>query len=47
MSADAAGVDVATIAQEWADSHDGQSIGEATDLGSLELIRDDLRGRVS
>lgn len=46
-AADAARVDVATIAQEWAEAHDGQPIKDATDLGALELIRDDLRGRVS
>lgn len=46
-AADAAGVDVATIATEWAESHDGEHIKDATDLGALELIRDDLRGRAS
>ena len=46
-AADAAGVDVATIATEWAESHDGQHIKDATDLGALELIRDDLRGRTA
>ena len=46
-AAEAAGVDLATIAAEWAESHDGQSIREASDLGGLELVRDDLRGRAS
>lgn len=44
-AADNAGVDVATIAQEWAESHGGQDIRQASDIGALELIRDDLRGR--
>lgn len=46
-AADAAKVDLATIAAEWAESHDGQPIKDATDLGGLELVRDDLRGRAS
>ncbi len=46
-AADAAQVDIATIAQEWADMHDGQAIREATDVGSLELIRDDLHAKVA
>ena len=46
-AADAAGVDVATIGTEWAESHDGQHIKDATDLGALELIRDDLRERTA
>lgn len=44
-AAEAAGVDLATVAAEWAESHEGQAIGEATDIGGLELLRDDLRGR--
>ena len=44
-AADNAGVDVATIAQEWAESHGGQAIGSATDVGGLELVRDTLRGQ--
>lgn len=46
-AAETAKVDLATIAAEWAESHEGQSIKDATDLGALELIRDDLRGRAS
>jgi hypothetical protein len=46
-AAEAAGVDLATVAAEWAESHDGQRIADATDIGSLELVRDDLRGRAS
>lgn len=46
-AAEAAGVDLATVAAEWAESHDGQAIREATDIGGLELLRDDLRGRAS
>lgn len=46
-AAEAAGVDLATIAKDWAESHDGQPIKEATDLGGLELLRDDLQGRAS
>lgn len=46
-AAEAAGVDLATVAAEWAESHEGQAIGEATDIGGLELLRDDLRGRAS
>lgn len=42
-----AGVELSTIASEWADSHGGQSIAEATDIGGLELVRDDLIGRAS
>lgn len=33
------------IAAEWAESHNGQAIGETTDFGGLELLRDDLRAR--
>lgn len=44
-AAEAASVDLATIAADWAESHDGQDIRQATDLGALELVRDDLRGR--
>lgn len=47
QAAEAAGVDLAAVAAEWAESHDGQAIGEATDTGGLELLRDDLRGRAS
>jgi hypothetical protein len=44
-AAEAAGVDLSTVAEEWAASHDGQQIREATDVGGLELLRDDLRAR--
>jgi hypothetical protein len=47
QAAEAAGVDLATVAAEWAESHDGQPIKDATDVGGLELLRDDLRGRAS
>jgi nucleotide-binding universal stress UspA family protein len=46
-AAERAGVDLATVAAEWAETHEGQPIGEATDLGGLELLADDLRGRAS
>lgn len=38
-------VDLSVIATEWAESHGGQSIAEATDMGGLELLADDLRAR--
>lgn len=44
-AADAAGVTRQAVADEWAASHDGQPISEATDLGGLELLRDDLTTR--
>lgn len=34
------------IAEEWAASHDGEHISAATDLGGLELLRDDLLARI-
>jgi hypothetical protein len=43
----AAGVDLGVVSHEWAESHDGQYIAEATDLGGLELLRDDLRTRAA
>jgi hypothetical protein len=46
-AADAAGVDRKTVSDEWGASHDGQFIGEATDLGGLELLRDDLNVRAN
>lgn len=46
VAADRAGVSREDIARQWADSHDGQHIKDATDLGALELIRDDLVARV-
>ena len=47
QAADAKGIDLATVAQEWKDSHDGQDIRQATDVGGLELLRDDLRSRAA
>lgn len=46
-AAEAASVDLATIAKDWAESHDGQPIKEATDLGGLELLLHDVQGRAS
>ena len=46
-AAAAAKVDPSTVAAEWAESHNGQAIGEATDIGGLELLRDDLTARAS
>jgi hypothetical protein len=45
-AAAAAKVDLAALAEEWAASHNGQPIGEASDMGGLELLRDDLLARV-
>jgi hypothetical protein len=42
-AADAAGVSRKQVSVEWAESHDGQFIGDATDVGGLQLLRDDLR----
>lgn len=42
-----AGVTLESVAAEWAESHEGQPIKDATDLGGLELLRDDLNGRAS
>ena len=44
-AAEKAGVALADVAAEWAESHDQQAIKDATDLGALELLRDDLIGR--
>lgn len=44
-AATTAGVELATIAAEWAESHGGQKIAEATDMGGLELLASDLRAR--
>lgn len=46
-AAENAGVSLADIATEWAEMHDGQPIKDATDVGGLELLRDDLIGRAS
>lgn len=44
-AAENAGVSLADVATEWAETHDGQPIKDATDIGGLELLRDDLIGR--
>jgi len=31
------------VAADWAETHDGESLRDATDLGGLELLRDDLK----
>ena len=36
----------AAVAKEWADTHDGRSLRQATDIGGLELFRDDLATRI-
>ena len=46
-AAQKAGVPLEAVASEWAESHGGQAISEATDLGGLELLRDDLMGRAA
>lgn len=47
VAADRAGVSREDIAKQWADGHGGQHIKDATDLGALELLRDDLMTKVS
>jgi len=37
----------AAVAKEWADTHDSESLRQATDLGGLELFRDDLAARLT
>jgi len=37
----------AAIAAEWADTHEGQSLRQATDIGGLELFRDELAARLT
>ena len=44
-AADKAGVGLTDIAAEWAASHGGQPIKDATDVGGLELLRADLNAR--
>lgn len=44
-AAAAAGVTLHTIAADWAETHNGQRIDATTDLGGLELLRDDLNTR--
>ena len=46
-AADAAGVSRQDVANTWAEQHAGQSISEATDLGGLELLRDDLAAKAN
>jgi hypothetical protein len=31
------------VAAGWAETHEGESLRDATDLGGLELLRDDLK----
>lgn len=45
LAARAAGLSVDDVEAEWAETHGGEFIGQSTDLGSLELVRDDLRER--
>ena len=33
------------VAADWAETHEGESLRDATDLGGLELLADDLRSR--
>jgi hypothetical protein len=35
------------VAESWSESHDGQSLRDATDLGGLELLRDDLAAQAA
>jgi hypothetical protein len=42
VAADRAGIDRNEVVRLWSESHGGQHIKEATDLGGLELLRDDL-----
>jgi hypothetical protein len=37
------GAELRRIATDWADTHDGQDIRQATDIGALALLRDDTR----
>ena len=32
------------VAADWAETHNGEHLRDATDLGGLELLRDDLKG---
>ena len=32
-----------SVAADWAETHEGESLRNATDLGGLELLRDDLK----
>ena len=42
-AADAAGADRRVIVTEWASAHGGQRFSDATDIGGLETLLDDLR----
>lgn len=42
-AADEAQVTRQSVADDWAAAHDGELISQTTDLGGLELLRDDLR----
>jgi hypothetical protein len=46
-AADRAGVSRKDVADQWAETHQGQPINEATDLGGLELLRDDLNAKAN
>jgi len=35
------------VAADWAETHEGESLRDATDLGGLELLRDDLKASAS
>ena len=39
------GIDPNQIVADWRDGHDGQHIKDATAVGDLELLRDDLTTR--
>ncbi len=41
-AADGAGIDRTEVVRLWAESHQNQHIKDATDVGGLELLRDDL-----
>ncbi|GGL27490.1 hypothetical protein H9L10_03665 [Phycicoccus endophyticus] len=41
----AKGIDPNVIVRDWMDSHNGQHIKDATDVGALELLRDDLAAK--
>lgn len=44
-AAESAGVTLDEVVAEWGATHDGQHIKDATDIGGLELLRDDLLAR--
>lgn len=41
--AEGRGIPLAQVAADWANDHNGQPIGDTTDMGSLELLRDTLQ----